>query len=163
MLDQFSKTDKPEEGHWVAWAAVLAPDAVKDPHRPVKLAELAVRSDPRESWYLSTHGAALYRAGRFAEAVQRLQEASIEWDKAATKPMQYSPAYTWFFLAMAHQRLGRLEEARRWLEKAVTRMEQETQGNTVAWNRRQTLQLLRREAEVLLKQPAPVKRNDKQE
>jgi WD40 repeat protein/Flp pilus assembly protein TadD len=163
MLEQFGKTEKPEEGHWVAWAAVLAPDAVKDPHRPVKLAELAVRSDPRESWYLSTHGAALYRAGRFAEAVQRLQEASTQWDKAATKPTQSSPAYTWFFLAMAHQRLGHIEEARRWLEKAVTWMEQETQGNTVAWNRRQTLQLLRREAEALLKQPAPVKRNDKPE
>ena len=58
---------------------------------------------------------------------------------------------------MAHHRLGRAEEARRWLDKAVTSMEQEMHDPKSAarqkWNRRLTLQLLRREAEQLVQSP----------
>ena len=68
---------------------------------------------------------------------------------------------TWFFLAMAHHRLGHADEARRWLEKATQATEEalkppaEPPGKSAEpsgaippdWKRKLTLQLLRREAE----------------
>ena len=61
---------------------------------------------------------------------------------------------------MAHQRLGHVEEAKKWHDKAAQWIERETRkkpkepaaANPLPWNRRLTLQLLRREAEELLKQ-----------
>jgi tetratricopeptide (TPR) repeat protein len=152
LLDRFGQGDLSDR---VCWVLVLAPDAVKDRNRPVHLAEALLRKDPQTGWASTILGAALYRAGRFAEAVQRLTEASAAWEQAATKPEAYSPAYIWFFLAIAHQHLGHAAEARRWLDKARNWMDKETQNpRNVAWNRRLTLQWLRREAEALLKEAA---------
>jgi tetratricopeptide (TPR) repeat protein len=100
-------------------------------------------------------GAILYRAERFDESVQRLTEA----DRLAQQPGgsgMSSPAYTWFFLAMVHHRLGHREEAKKWFGKAVAWTEKTIrdadQGTTdLPWNRRLTLKLLREEAEALLK------------
>jgi WD40 repeat protein/serine/threonine protein kinase len=150
MLKRFGETDRPDVAHWVAWTSVLAPDATKDWDRLVKVAETAARNDTQRHAYATTLGAALYRAGRFAEAIQRLDEASAAWEQAATKPAMSSPAYTWFFLAIAHKRSGHPEEARRWLDKAIKLMEQETQTKGLPWNRGLTMQALRREAEALL-------------
>jgi serine/threonine-protein kinase len=151
VLDQFGRTDKPETAYWAAWVCVLAPDSVDDPSAPVRLAEAAFRSDPRAHRYADTVGAALYRAGRFGEAARRLTDAGGAARQDAR--MSHSLAYTWFFLAMAHQRLGHREEARAWLGKAIDRMEQETRDNELRWNRRFTLQLLRREVESLVNGP----------
>jgi Flp pilus assembly protein TadD len=153
MLQHFGPTEDSEVARWVAWTIILAPDAVQPGEQPVRLAELALQGGPNSD-HAITLGAALYRAGRFAEAINRLERAAVPPGKDATKPATYSPAYAWFFLAMAHQRLGHAEEGRRWLGKAIKHVEQETQdpsnqaGQT--WNRRLTLQLLRREAEALL-------------
>jgi tetratricopeptide (TPR) repeat protein len=114
------------------------------------MAEMAFPSHPRTDDYAMTLAAALYRANRFGEAIQRLNEVNAGLPQAATKTTAYSPAYTWFFLAMAHHRLGHREEARRWLDKAIQRTEQETRNESLHWNRRVTLQLLRREAEELV-------------
>jgi serine/threonine protein kinase/tetratricopeptide (TPR) repeat protein len=149
MLDRFGRTDNPEVASWVVWATVLAPDSVEDLDRPVTMAEADLRSDPGAEKYSLCLGAALYRAGRFDEAIQRLNQASAA-RQATAKPSTASPAYHWFFLAMAHQRSGRGEEAREWLSKAIKRAEQETSDERLDWNRRFTLQLLRREAEALV-------------
>ena len=150
MLDRFGDTDKPEVAHWLAWAAVLAPQAVNRPDRPVALAAAAVASDPNDGRFSNTLGAALYRAGRFDDAVAKLNQVNAAWEQAATKPIDYSPAYSWFFLALAHQQLGHAEEARRWFDKAVAWAQQEIKSEGVAWNRRLTLELLRREAESVI-------------
>ena len=78
----------------------------------VRLAELAVNGAPEQSkaYLLNTLGAALYRAGRFAEAVRRLEEG-------IQKRKGVSSEADWVFLAMAHHRLGHHEEARRWLDR----------------------------------------------
>jgi hypothetical protein len=91
----------------------------------------------------------LYRAGRFEQALRRLEEANAAFAKTGQAEGS-SPAYTWFFLAMTHQRLGHPEEGRKWLEKAIRQMEEEVKDPGVLWNRRLTLQLLRRETESLL-------------
>ncbi len=70
--------------------------------------------------------------------------------------MRASPAYTWFFLAMAHHRLGQTDEAAKWLDKAVAWTEKvlaehkSGSGTQLGWNRRLTLQLLSAEAEQLI-------------
>jgi tetratricopeptide (TPR) repeat protein len=151
MIEHFGQSDKPEIGYWVAWTAVLAPAAVADMTVPITLAEMARTRDPQNSSFANTVGATLFRAGRFDEAVQRLSAVSTAWDSAGTKPTMYSAAYTRFFLAMAHHRLGHAEEGRQWFDKAVQQMDEETQNENVAWNRRATLQLFRQEAQELLK------------
>jgi hypothetical protein len=66
---------------------------------------------------------------------------------------------------MAHHRLGHAVEAREWLNKAVQWMDQAGQEKgkdagvkvPMPWNRRLTLQLLRREAETLIHSAKPKK------
>jgi WD40 repeat protein/serine/threonine protein kinase len=142
LLQRFGQMHEPDVAHWVAWTSVLAPDAVEDWDRPVKAAETAVRSD--------TLGATLYRAGRFSEALRQLKKVT-DLDPAGATGNQSSPAYMWFFLAMAHQRLGQTEEGRKCLDEGIKGMEQETRNKDLPWNRRLTLQLLRHEAEALVK------------
>lgn len=161
MLEDFG--NKADTAYWVAWTCILAPRAVADLTRPVQLAQLALRSQPKSMVHLGTLGAALYRAGRFEEAIRRLTEANGIWEKAGGKGTS-SPAYGWFFLAMAHHRLGNAEEARKWLDRAVQRVKRATNEKAVPppprlpWNRRLTFELLRREAEALIGQaPAPRK------
>jgi hypothetical protein len=58
---------------------------------------------------------------------------------------------------MARHRLGNKEEATKWLNKAVERTDRALDehkregGERLSWNRRVTLELLRHEAEELLK------------
>ena len=67
--------------------------------------------------------------------------------------MEFSPAYTWYFLAMAHQALGHQEDARTWLDKANQWTEQVLgdEEEPPSWKRRLTLKLLRDEANGLIR------------
>jgi tetratricopeptide (TPR) repeat protein len=149
VLDKFSGTDLPEVAQAVAWTCAIAKDGGTDPKRALRLAEAAHRSDPASPWYAHTLGAALYRAGQYAEAARCLQEASDAAGHTA-KGAPYSPAYTWYLLALANQRLGRVDVARTWLARAVVWTEKATRSPGLPWNRRLTLQLLRTEAEALV-------------
>ena len=68
---------------------------------------------------LSTLGAGLYRAGRFEEAVQRLNE-SMQGRHGEGLPQGFA------FLALAHYRLGHYDEAKHWLDKLVTTQPKES-------------------------------------
>jgi hypothetical protein len=73
-------------------------------------------------------------------------------------------AYTWFFLAMTHHRLGHADESRRWLDRATQATDEtlkpppETPEKSIGptgiirppWNRKLMLRLLRGEAEALI-------------
>jgi tetratricopeptide (TPR) repeat protein len=122
------------------------------------LAEKALANSSRDHWHVNQLGAALYRAGRFEEAVKRLSEAT----ELSCHPYRTNMLQTWFFLAMAHHRLGHAAEAHRWLNKGIHGVEEalklsaEPPGESIHpsgtlptphWNQRLTLQLLRREAE----------------
>jgi tetratricopeptide (TPR) repeat protein len=120
----------------------------------VAAAEMAVQSEPESVVYLNTLGAILYRTGRAEEAIQWLSEA----DKLTKEPdaaAQTDPAYTGYFLAMAHHRLGHDEEAKKWLQKATAwtdkvLAEHEAGTSTLPWNRRLTHKLLREDAAGLI-------------
>ena len=162
MLEHFGQTEKGDTAFWVAWTCVVGGNEVEDMAEVIKLAGQAVESSEKNDGYLKTLGAALYRAERFDEAVQQLTDLTDAWDQGSALPTLTSPAYTWFFLAMANHRLGRLDEARKWLDKAVEQAEQEIAGNA-SWNRRLTLQLLRKEAESLLGLSEPSALNGNEE
>ncbi|HEV3263823.1 MAG TPA: tetratricopeptide repeat protein [Gemmataceae bacterium] len=157
ILEHFGKAEDATGADLAAWACVLAPDAVADYPGLLRWAEKLAAGQPKDFVRLSPLGAALYRAGRFAEAAQRLKEAHGAFSPADEK--RTTIAYSEFFLAMVHHHLGRAEEARKWLEKAgrhaeegqVKKPEDAASPARVPWNRRLTLQLLRREAEVLIK------------
>jgi WD40 repeat protein/serine/threonine protein kinase/tetratricopeptide (TPR) repeat protein len=151
MLEKFGATDNLEIANSVAWACALAPNGVTDWKNPLKLAEKAVAKQ-RDANNLNTLGAVECRAKREREAIQHLQEGMKLQGKGGT-------AWDWLFLAMAHHQLGQTVEARTWLDKAAAWMDEATQKkpigalnfSAVSWNQRLELQLLRREAEALVK------------
>jgi WD40 repeat protein/tRNA A-37 threonylcarbamoyl transferase component Bud32 len=122
------------------WVCALGPGAVADFQPVVGALTKAVgpNADPNQ---LNTLGALLYRAGRFEEAVQQLELAIARRDKVGV-------VQDHVFLAMAHQRLSHADLAREWLEKTVRTVEKAPGGS---WDQRLELQLLRREAEALLR------------
>jgi WD40 repeat protein len=105
--------DHPNRLNSASWAVVRRPDADAAAYRrALRLAENACRLDPDNGYYLNTLGAALYRAGRFAEAVRRLDEGIQKRNGAGL-------VADWVFLAMAHHRLGHADQARACFDRAV--------------------------------------------
>jgi len=141
----------------VAWCCSLAPGSVADHEAPVRLAEYSVAGLPQKSGReksdaLMTLGAALYRAGRFEEAIRRLTE-SIQARDDGGDPKGFA------FLAMAHHRLEHGDVAKHWLDKLTA--SQPKAGSDFSWDD-VDIRILRREAESLIlgnppaaPQPAP--------
>ncbi len=98
LLNQYGDTRDPGAADTVAFLAALHPYAVPDSGRLVRLAQFAHDSKPDNAAYLETLGAALYRAGRYSEAVDRLKEA-------VDKKGDNGTFWTCFFLAMSHHQL----------------------------------------------------------
>jgi WD40 repeat protein/serine/threonine protein kinase/Flp pilus assembly protein TadD len=99
--------------HTVVRVCVLCPGSVDDYAGVVRLAERMMHETygikRRQLNALSGLGAALCRAGRYQEAIDRLHEAtSARGDRGVPQD--------WVFLAMAHHRLGNACEARMWLD-----------------------------------------------
>jgi Flp pilus assembly protein TadD len=110
----------------------------------VRLAEAVLKlhemTEREGSDRLRILGAALYRAGRFAEAIRTLEESHRGRDDGSD-PQGFA------FLAMAHDRLGHRAEARRWLDKLAAYRPKET--GDLSWDDVE-VRILRREAESLL-------------
>jgi tetratricopeptide (TPR) repeat protein len=104
--------DDPSAANNLAWRLVTGPEHLRDPAHAVALAEKAVKLAPQQWTYRNTLGVALYRVGRYAEAVEHLS-ASLEHsaDQLA--------AYDLYFLAMCHHRLGEPTQARDCFDRAV--------------------------------------------
>jgi tetratricopeptide (TPR) repeat protein len=143
MRERFRPNAPAENLYWLAWTCVLDQDPPIEPQQLLDLAREAAADKARDHDCQTVLGAALYRAGKLEQAAQQLEEAST------LEPNRSSKAYTWFFLAMAQHRLGHADQARQILDKA---RQEPVQGNdqTMPWNRRLTLQVLRREAEALI-------------
>jgi tetratricopeptide (TPR) repeat protein len=122
LVGRFGQDDHPDVVHSAAWFCLRSPDAGVDPTDLVRMARKAVERGAGEGPgkrhdYLRTLGVALYRAGRYFEALGPLDES-----------MKVQPsgddACDRLFLAMAHHWLGHADEARRWYDRAVQREEQ---------------------------------------
>jgi tetratricopeptide (TPR) repeat protein len=150
LLQGFGKTDRPDDAATVAWACSLTPDAAAD-LAPLAAALERAAAKPNDFRYHRQFGAALYRTGRFEAAIHELQrDLRFNTDGSAT--------LDWLFLAMAHHRLGHAADAQTWLDKATQRLEQDDREQSkptgrarLLWSIRLEAQVLRREAEELLK------------
>ncbi len=107
---------------WLAWshndlADLLATGPAaryRDAARAVQLAQRAVELHPQYGGFWNTLGTAHYRAGDNRAAVTELEKAMA---------MNHGgDCYDWFFLAMAHWRLGHEAEARKHYGRAVAWM-----------------------------------------
>jgi Tfp pilus assembly protein PilF len=107
----------------------------------VRLAERAVAEQPQSAARLNMLGAALLRAGRPADAVKRLDEAVQLHGKGGT-------VADWLWLALAYGRLDQGQEAKKWLERAAAERKERSPRD---WRQRLEEDLLRHEAEALLK------------
>jgi serine/threonine-protein kinase len=154
MIEACSKAGGPRAYH-VARACTLAPEAVTEASLPGRLADKELQASAAAFWSLTEQGALHYRAGRFPQAVA-LFEQSLRADPKVGKAV-----LNWLWLALAQQRLGRSELARRWLDKATAWLDQYRDGMPDRAEEELGLHLhnwleahvLRREAEALI-QPA---------
>jgi WD40 repeat protein/serine/threonine protein kinase/tetratricopeptide (TPR) repeat protein len=89
----------------------------RDPQRAVALAQSAVKLAPKNGEFQNTLGMALYRAGRWKEAIAALE--------TATDLRTAGNVRDGLFLAMAHWQLGDREAARTWYEKAMRWMQKD--------------------------------------
>ena len=103
----------------LAWYLLAGPESLRDPKEALPLARRAVElaSDASRPLYLNTLGVALYRNGRYAEALATLEE-SLAAGKGA------SDGFDLFFLAMCHAQLGDAAKAKDCFDRAVKWVEQ---------------------------------------
>jgi WD40 repeat protein len=104
LVDGYHEETKPEIYHQESWALVRQPYLNAIQYRFALLqAEHACRLAPDRQEYRTGLGAALYRAGRYREAIETLGRADRLDEDSPTRLA---------FLAMAHHRLGQREQAR---------------------------------------------------
>jgi tetratricopeptide (TPR) repeat protein len=155
MLDQLERSDDPAALRSIVSISTLAPDAVADPARLVRVAE---RSDARNKGFPGNDailGQALYRAGQYKESVKYLE-------KYASDPTSAESPSCWLFLALAHQGLGHADRAQTWLGKAESWLNREfaetsgKAGGLVSGSQRLEARLLLREARALIREGRPL-------
>lgn len=146
MLVHFAGAGDPKVQFRVAWTCALAPNALADYQLAIKLAERAVKSSPDNPLYLGCLGAILFRSGQFQAAERRLREAL----QKKTAP-NARPAYDQYFLAMTLHALGNQAAATEAIRTA-NRMGKSELSESLPWNGKLTLELLRSEAEALFDQ-----------
>ena len=122
-----------------AWIYSLGPDSGSDLGFAVELASKAVEVFPEsdKAAAISTLGAALYRAGRYPEALEQSNE-SVRRFGGGGVPQD------WAFLALIHQSMGDEVEARDWLERLRERPTSARPSDV--WEHLE-IQVLQREAE----------------
>jgi WD40 repeat protein/tetratricopeptide (TPR) repeat protein len=126
---------------------VMADGLVTDPEIAIALARRARKALPdfRLKPILFTLAAALYRAGRYDEAMREFEDATRHWSGPV-------PPRHWAFMAMTHHRLGHRSEAMQWLDRF--RSFNPSDDAMASYSQILRICLLRREAEALILDPA---------
>jgi serine/threonine protein kinase/tetratricopeptide (TPR) repeat protein len=138
----------------LAWCLVLCPDKqLRDPKQALELAGRAAETAPQEGAFWNTLGAAHFRAGNWKESLMALEKSM--------HLRHGGDGFDWLFLSMIHHRLGRTEEANKWLDKATDWIAQREQRkfpdplSRLQWqSKRKEAEMLRQEAEALIR-PKP--------
>jgi tetratricopeptide (TPR) repeat protein len=157
LHDRFGREQNPSQILPVLQAARLADGAVADYEPLVQIAAKLVEANNDKFPFVRTHGHLLYRAGRYREAVNRLEEAF-----ALGKQTHPFLILDGFFLAMAHHRLGHAEAARDRLartEQAMDKLMADPKVDAIFaavkaqnnWANRLVAELVRAEAEALIR------------
>jgi tetratricopeptide (TPR) repeat protein len=109
----------PIRPYLVARACTLAPDSADDPALPGRLSADDLSGSNNAFWSLTEQAALAFRAGRCPEAIPLL-ERSLTADGLPGRTV-----LNWLWLALAYQKMGKSEEARRWLDRAADWLDQQ--------------------------------------
>jgi tetratricopeptide (TPR) repeat protein len=133
------------------WPLCLAPNALDDMSRLVKRADnfFAENSRNERHFCLYVLGAALYRAGDYERAAQRLEESIDVYPRFPGSGFD-TLNYQKLLLAMTKRQLGKRDEARLLLAETQPDVDKELQVLSTSWVRRTSLELLRDEAVALV-------------
>jgi uncharacterized protein HemY len=126
-----------------AWLLATCPEPkYRDPPGAVELAKKATELAPDVGAFWNTFGAAQYRAADWQAAVAAFNK-SMELRNGGD-------AHDWFFLAMAHWRLGERDKARQRYDQAVQWIEKNNQALATQPRLTEELRRFRSEAEEVL-------------
>ena len=128
----------------VVWTCALSDGAVRDWKPLLQRVEQALAANPRSAEPRRQLAMLLYRAGQFDAAVKRLQDMR-------TVSRFHPQARDWLVMALAAQRLGRGEDAKKWLDKAEQIRRDNTEDKNESWEDRFVYIALHLEAETLIK------------
>ena len=103
-------TDYAELCNSIAWRYVRLPVNARLPESILRMARRAVELEHDNPMYQNTLGAALYRTGRYEEAIRCL-EGKLELS-------QLLAAFDLYFLAMSYERLGQSAKAQTHFDRA---------------------------------------------
>ncbi len=133
------KPDNSEINNSLAWFQLKMPESpFRDTAMCVRLAKKAVAARPQNGGYHNTLGVALYRSGDDRAAIAELE--------VAMRLRNGGDSFDWFFLAMAYDRLGEVDKARTWFDRAAQWMDANSPRNV-------ELQRFRVEANAMLTGP----------
>ena len=154
MLERFGDTGDPFIAERTAKICLLAANAKQLGGRPKDLASRAADQQPNNAWFLLARGLAEYRDENFSEAVNWLQRA-----ERAQSNNVYCDSLILLCLAMSHHRSGEGDDAREKLDSAVRLMDEQLPrldagALDTAWHDWLICQIVRREAEALVRGPA---------
>ena len=131
--------EDPEVNNDLAWLLVTSQEpCLRDDARALRLAQQAVAARPESADYRNTLGVASYRSGDDRSAVTEL-ETAMRLQAGGTP-------FDWFFLAMAHWRLGNRDEARMFFNRSVEWMANRKSHNDELFR-------IRAEAQAMLADP----------
>jgi tetratricopeptide (TPR) repeat protein len=147
-------TPKPEEVLAIAEVLVLGPNALDD---YTFLLETTAKLDKaRGRAGADVHAAALLRAGKIAEAAERLS-------KSVKQTASLETPWNWLVLALVRQQEKQTSEAAQWLQKAARCLDEAARPSSeprkrgalpwqrLSWEERLALVLLRQQAEAALR------------
>jgi tetratricopeptide (TPR) repeat protein len=131
----------------LAWALVLAPPPLRDPHKALPHALAAVQGDARVTAHHRNLGMVYFRLGRYREAIEAL-------DRAGEIQSGGPSSFDRFFAAMCHHRLGDGQAARAAYDQAMAWWQSRPKLSPVLAGE---LQMIHAEADEVLAEPAPAR------
>ena len=128
----------------LARSAGTCPELASDSTQALRWAEEAI-AQLKTAWCFHARALALYRAGRYREVIDQLDEPAAAWSDAHGKAQNH------LVRAMTHFRLGEVAKAQQWLSMAHELIPRSGTGlNPADWV---GINLLRREADALIPTP----------
>ena len=129
ILETFSKEPNPIEQQRASLALAAIPEAVDEPQDAFALAQRMFSRAPEKLWCRQTYAMWLYRTDRLKEAISIIEQMP----STALEP-GVGQADILYFATMAYSRLGDMERARKWVDRAAKHTaRRENQANTNAW------------------------------
>src|SRR5260370_11958362 len=115
--------DGPDALNLLAALLILCPEPkFRDPSRALNLVKKSLELAPHNGQHWNTLGIVHYRLGNWKDAVVAL-EKSMELLNGLEE------SFNMFFLAMARWQLGDKEQAHKWYDQAVQRMQKDASGS----------------------------------